>query len=244
MAGCGDGGRGDADAVAAEVVGHFLRSSRHAIFIEGIDASGKTRFARRVVASLRKAGKRARLVKADYFLIDRDKRIRNGASSWRSYLNSWFDFRRMREEILVPFFSNQDVKKEILVYSEARGKVDRPHRVSVARNDVLVVEGVFLSNSLLKKFPAYRVVMHVPFRISLERQVRREPRTRKISGPEAAFRWENWHLPAQKRYMARHKPESIADVVIDNSDYHSPCIAKMGGDALKRDLKVGGQIRA
>jgi len=205
----------------------FLDSGKRTIFIEGIDASGKTYFSRRIKKSLERRGLTSCIVGSDEFLVDRNARITNGVSSSDSYLTKWFDFERMRKEILVPFSLNGRLSRTISIYNEKSGLNDRQRRIHIAKDSILIVEGVFLSNNKLKSFPAFRILLLVPFELSMKRQLRREPSVRKISKSEALFRWNNWHLPAQKHYLASYQPQKIADSIIDNSDYNSPRIIKI-----------------
>jgi len=217
----------ESKTVESYVVMQFLASGKKAVLVEGIDAAGKTWFSKKIKHELNKYGLRSCIVGVDEFLADRNSRIVNGVSSWHKYLNTWFDINRLHREILLPFSSCQEMNKNVAVYNEKSGISDKIRKIKISNENVLILEGVFLSRGILRSFPAFRVLLEVPFGLSEKRQLRREPIVRNISKDEALNRWMKWHLPAQKYYLSHWKPRNLADIVIDNSDYHSPKIIKM-----------------
>jgi uridine kinase len=199
-----------------DVVDSFLKSGRKAIFVEGIDASGKTYFANALKDELEVHGEKGIVIGLDEFLQDENKRIVDGISSAKLYFESWFDFKRLQNEVLAPFFTGAEIEKELITYDELTKK--RSSRtLRIKDNEILVLEGVFLSNELLRNYPAFRIYLEVPYELSLERQLLREPIVRKLAKQEIIFRWENWHLPAQETYLKRFRPKENADMVINNS---------------------------
>jgi len=207
------------------VTEQFVHSKKNIIFVEGIDASGKTCFALNLKNHLNNSGIKSKILSVDDFLTDETKRIIKGKSSWQSYLNDWFDLASV-ENLISAFIENGKLNQEYLAFDTKTKKRDKKKRINIEKPAVLIVEGVFLSKKEFSGFPAFRIFLEVSFEESLKRQLKREPKIRKISEKEAQNRWVNWHLPAQKEYFSIFKPKENSDVVINNSDYKNPVIEK------------------
>ncbi|MDO8648011.1 MAG: hypothetical protein Q7R70_06400 [Candidatus Diapherotrites archaeon] len=212
------------DSIMTMVVNSFLKSGKTIIFVDGIDASGKTYFARNLKKSLYSKAIKSTQLRVDDFLKTETKRIRNGKSSWKAYYSQWFDFITIKK-ILTTFIQKGKLEKESLIFNNKTKK--KKEKIQVKKESILIVEGVFLSKKEFSKIPAFRIFLDIPFSCSFERQLKREPIVRKISRKEVIFRWNHWHKPAQQWYLRKNHPKKAANLVINNANYNHPKLIKV-----------------
>lgn len=90
---------------------------------------------------------------------------------------------------------------------------------------VLVFDGVFLLRPELADCWELSVHLSIPPELSIQRGIERD--SLPMGGDqEAENRYRRRYLPGQAFYDAEVSPTSIADVVIDNSDFENPTIVK------------------
>jgi uridine kinase len=90
---------------------------------------------------------------------------------------------------------------------------------------VLVFDGVFLLRPELADCWELSVYVVVPPEVSIQRGIERDS-VLMGGDQEAANHYHRRYLPGQALYDAEVSPTSIADVVVDNSDFEKPVIKK------------------
>ena len=90
---------------------------------------------------------------------------------------------------------------------------------------VLVFDGVFLLRPELVGCWELSVYVEVPPGVSAQRGIERDS-TLMGGRREASNRYLRRYLPGKALYHAEMSPGSIADVVVDNSDFEIPSITK------------------
>jgi uridine kinase len=206
---------------------------RQVITVGGIDGSGKSSFARRLVAAFRAQGLGALLLHVDDFRRKMDWKG-GGRAEHVIYGEDYFDFDAI-ERCLAAFRAGApsflrtvfDTKTEDLA-----GEFEVP----LAGLDVVVVEGVFMMR-LPSTSEHFRVWMETSFPTGKQRIIERgDPPWR--SREEWHYRIENRYFPAQRDYLAGLDPVGTADVVIDNEDYRAPRLIRADLGRLDPTLRA------
>jgi putative hydrolase of the HAD superfamily len=189
------------------------------VFITGRDASGKTHFALGLAAHLAKSGRHVQLVHVDDFHHEKAIRYAGTDTEATKYYYQSFDNQLLVDRVLQPLRAagELDVWLELIdLHTDQR--ILRRH-LQVARNSIVIVEGVFLFRPELLPFSDVRISLQVPLHVSLARA---KARDLPVFGPGIIEKHVRKYLLAQLVYEKQCKPENIADFVVENSDYESP----------------------
>ena len=153
----------------------------------------------------------------------REVRLRRGAESAEGYYRDSFDSGALVRECLGPFASGAcRVRTASFDYRTDRG-VDIQQEV--ARDAVLLFDGVFLLRPELRAHWDLRVYLHVPESVTLTRAVQRDVQ---LFGSEEDVRrrYEHRYLPGQALYRQEAAPLDYADVLLDNTHPVDPVVVR------------------
>jgi uridine kinase len=186
--------------------------TRHVLGIDGIDGSGKSTFARRLVAEVQRLGGSPTVIHVDDFRRPVDW-SRTDRPEPDLYYDEYYDF-PLLDRCLQGFLGGAT---EALVprFDAAAARVDGTARLDL-RGDLAVVEGVFPLRCAAVRDGALiylRTTTELARRRILERDQRRG-RTRE----DVEHRIDCRYFPGQRRYHGQYDPERTARVVIDNED--------------------------
>jgi uridine kinase len=172
---------------------------RSVIAVEGIDGSGKSRFAANLASELEGAGHQARLIHVDDFRRTLDFSGLAPADESSLYYDHYFDFS----------------KAGAVVVSQLAGPPD---------GAIAILEGVM---ALRAKLPAGTplVVLEVSPEEARRRIVARD-QAKGRTPEEIAARIDRRYFPAHARYLAAFDPLGRADVVVDNEDWERPRVVR------------------
>ena len=88
-------------------------------------------------------------------------------------------------------------------------------------DSVLIFDGMFLHRAELQKVWDFSIFLTVPFSISIPRGASRGPGW---GSPDPAAESNRRYIEGQKLYLSECQPESLATVVVNNSDLAAPYI--------------------
>lgn len=202
------------------------------VAFDGPDVAGKTTLASAVAEQLARPGLCA---SADGWHNPRDVRLRRGAESPYGYYRDSFDLDALQRDLLTPFANGApDVRPARYDHQHEQSVQER---TAVAPNAALLFDGVFLLRPELASTWDLAVYLHVPEEVTLDRAVVRD---RHLFGDEAAVRhrYDRRYLPGQALYRDDAKPQEVADVLIDNSDWSDPVVLRWPSD------RSGGPVAA
>ena len=136
-----------------------------------------------------------------------------------------FDLDHLRWELLDPLgpAGSHEYRLARFDYRTDRG-VDEGTKQAIEPS-VLVFDGVFLLRPELAGCWELSVYVAVPPEVSFQRGLERDSLLMGAD-QEAADRYLHRYLPGQALYEAEISPASIADVVVENSDFQNPVIMK------------------
>lgn len=192
--------------------------SRTLVTVDGVDGSGKSVFARRLVAAL---GPSARLLAVDDF-----RRPVDWARGDRPEIDLYYDERYDLDALdaCARAFLSGEPGCAYHGFDGAREVLGPLHPISFEGIQLLVVEGVFAARLATA---AHAVSLYID--ISLDESRRRvlARDTRKGRTPEEVQRrLSQRYLPAHARYQAAFRPSERATLVIDNNDVDRPRVVR------------------
>lgn len=202
-----------------------MTASRALITIDGVDGSGKSVLARRLIAAL---GSRALAL-----AVDDVRRPIDWTRTDRSELDLYYDERYelpALDACLAAFVAGAP-SASYLGFDGAREALGPRHEISFAGVDHLIVEGIFIAR-LAHAENALRIFVELSAAEARRRvRVRDQRKGRTID--EVDRRIDQRYLPAFARYLAETDARDRATVVIDNEDAHAPRL-------IRTTLAAGG----
>jgi|GEM_PF-183818 len=117
-----------------------------------------------------------------------------------------FDWRRVRDQVLLPLSRNQPGRYQR--YDWETDQLAEWH--DVPANSIVLVEGCYSLRRELTGFHNLRVWMETPRDLRLQRGLDRD-------GEESRPLCEQEWMPAEDRYVAEHRPNRSAELVVDGT---------------------------
>ena len=201
------------------------------ITIDGVDGSGKSTFADRLVAGLGRAGWPAVLFRVDDFRRPVDW-TRAGRDEAETYYRDYYALDLL--EVCLAAFQAHAPRVRIPRFDPRSERLNGDQEIPLDGAAIAVVEGVFP----LRVPSAARglvIYLDVPPEEARRRLIERDlarGRARAVIEHRLAARY----LPAQAEYHRTHAPERRADVVVDNRRPAAPASGPDAAVATRRDL--------
>jgi uridine kinase len=202
---------------------------RSLIAIDGIDGSGKSRFARSLAAGCEAEGEPEVFV----FRVDDFRRplsVPPGADEAAHYYDSYYDF-GLLDACLGAFLAGQP-GVTVPRFDPAREVVDGEQRLDFGRARLALCEGVFVLRAPTTA-AAPLIVLEVG-----EAEARRRILERDLGRGRARdvveHRMNNRYFPAQRLYRAACDPLRRADVLIDNARWDHPRVLRRSPRPMPR----------
>lgn len=204
--------------------------SRPIITVDGIDGSGKSTFARRLLPGLGALGRQPVVVRVDDFRVPLD--WAQGDEAMLYYLR-YFDLVSLAR--VIREFAGGIGELSIPSFDGLAGKRGLPRRIPLGERPVLILEGVFIRRIPVGPLAALHLYLDAPPEVARERLIRRDT-GRGRPRAEVEHRLDRRYLPGQERYHAECGPRDRASVIIDNSDYAHPRLRRSAASAEASSL--------
>lgn len=204
--------------VAQAILGRPRVKHAFVVAIDGVDGVGKTTFADQLAAALHERGVTVHRASIDDFHHPRAHRYRRGRRDPVGYLEDSFDhatFARLVLDPLQPGGAGRIRLRHHDLVSDAF--LDEP-LVTVAPQDVVVVDGVFLQSSALADRWDLTVFLDAPFEVTVRRAIDRDESESRHARDAAELLARERYVPGQRLYLERHDPIGRADIVVDATD--------------------------
>jgi len=205
-----------AEAIIRIDLRHHIR-----VAIDGPDAAGKTTLGDELAALIQATGRPVIRASVDGFHRPRVARLTRGTESPEGYYRDSFDYPALHEVLLTPLGPGGHRRYRRAVFDHPTDS-PLPYATEYAPHDaVLLFDGVFLLRPELIDAWDFRIFVTVPFEETVRRAVLRD---RDLFGSEAIVRqrYAERYLPGQRIYLEEVRPESLADVMVDNADPQAP----------------------
>lgn len=194
------------------------------VAINGIEGTGKTVFAVKLTKHLISKNTNAIHVSIDGFHNNKDTRYRQGRNSAKGYYEDSYDEIAFVEKVLKssqlanPHYTTaiHDLKTDQYLDIEP---------TNIEATTVLITDGAYLFKPHYRQHWDLRIYLKTSFEIAMGRGVKRDKDL--LGGFELARdKYERRYHKASRIYQTENDPEAIADIVIDNSDFHNLKIMK------------------
>tara|TARA_B100000212_G_scaffold126127_1_gene94559 strand:+ start:2049 stop:2732 length:684 start_codon:yes stop_codon:yes gene_type:complete len=189
--------------------------------IDGMSASGKTRLADELAETLRTMKRSVFRTGLDGFHNPPEIRHRRGPLSIEGYIEDSFDYRSVREEVLVPLGpdGNGQFREKNFDYRTEHREQTSP--TQVRPDSILLFEGVMLFNEELVNCFDYRILVECS-----EEEIMKRARIRDLEHFQSLNLLEEKYsqrfLPGQRMYLSKNQPNQRADAILGNDDWNSP----------------------
>jgi uridine kinase len=168
--------------------------------VDGRGGAGKSCWAAVLAQALRPLA--VSVVHMDDFFLPRAQRPQEEPKP----IGGDFDWRRLRDEVLLPLRSGRPAR--YARYDWPRDALTET--LVVAPEDIVIVEGVYATRRELTGLYDLRVWVDCSRAVRLARGLERD-------GEEARSLWEREWMPAEDRYVRKHRPEQRTDAVVDGN---------------------------
>jgi uridine kinase len=205
-----------ADLIVALKMLHPLR-----VAIDGVDAAGKTTLANELVAPVKAHGRQVIRASIDGFHRPRAERYQRGTDSPEGYYYDSFDYAALRAALLDPLGPNGNRAYRRAAFDFRTDTPVLEPTLHAPTDAVLLFEGVFLFRPELNDCWDYRIFVHVDFEVAVNRAARRD---QALFGTDDEVRSRYWkrYVPGQHIYLQAVRPQTLADVVVENNDPAKP----------------------
>ncbi len=204
--------------------------SRPIITVDGIDGSGKSTFARRLLPGLVALGRQPVLVRVDDFRVPLD--WTQGDEATLYYLR-YFDLVTLAR--VIREFAGGIGELGIPSFDGMAGTRGLPRRIPLGERPVLIIEGVFIRRIPVGAVAALHLYLDAPAEVARQRLIRRDTGRGRPRG-EVEHRLDQRYLPGQQRYHEECGPRDRASVIIDNADHSHPMLRRSAASAESSTL--------
>lgn len=209
----------------AEEILNIQKVSPVLVWIDGVDASGKTSLAKELVDYFKRLNHNVISSSIDDFHNPREVRYRRGENSSEWYYYDSFNNKAVADILLNPLSSESLEYKTAFFDYRVDSEVDSPIQ-KAEKNSILIMEWIFLFRPELIKYWDLKIFVDVDFKFTLERAIKRATDRNYIgSEQEVIDKYNKRYIPWQRLYFKEAKPKENADIVVDNTDFESPVIA-------------------
>lgn len=168
--------------------------------VDGHSGAGKSTFAAALAARIV-----ATLVPGDDFYRVMDDEVRARLSAHEG-IGRYFDWERMRDEVLVPLLAGRDARYRLFDWDSGL-LAETP--ITLPRAPLVVLDGVYTSRPELARFLHLSVLVEAPADVRRKRQVTRG------DSPDWLRRWEE----AERLFFAQLRPVESFDLVVSGNEY-------------------------
>lgn len=187
--------------------------SAYVIGINGVDTSGKTKFAAGLNSYLIDRGYKTALIHMDDFHNQLSVRSK-GSNEIDSYINNAFNLGLIEKELLNQIKNGLLIDKELLLLDLDSDKFTNKKHYKIDNDTVVILEGVLLYREPIERYIDYKVFLDISFEEVLKRaKLRDVPRY----GVEFLERYKNKYIPIQQKYIDTYMPKQKSNIIIDNS---------------------------
>lgn len=194
------------------------------VAINGIEGTGKTVFAHKLTGFLNAGSINGIHVSIDGFHYNKEKRHRQGRDSAKGYYEDSYDENSFVEMVLKssqtenPNYTPATHDLETDEYLEQKS-------IPIHKDAVLITDGSYLFKQSYRDHWDLKIYLKTSFEIAMERGISRDMNL--LGGiKEAKEKYEQRYHRASENYISEYDPESIADIVFENSDFNDLRILK------------------
>jgi uridine kinase len=190
---------------------------RAIVAVDGVDGSGKTRFADELAPLIENAGRPVVRAGVDGFHNPRAVRYRRGKSDPEGFFRDSYNYDSLRRHLLDPFRQGA-AWVDVARFDHRTDREIVSARRAAEPSAILLLDGIFLHRDELHGLWDYSIFLAVPFTVSYARMAERDG-----SDPDPPAPENRRYYEGQNIYFRACQPQKRATVVIDNSRLEAPC---------------------
>ncbi len=190
-------------ALAAELMAMPRQQSTLLVGVDGAGGAGKSTFARLLKAAFASLADDTMIVHMDDFFFPTSRQNELAADG---FVDGTIDWKRLLEQVLVPIKEERPGRYQR--YDWPSRTLQEWHIVGVG--GIVIVEGIRALRRELAPIYDQGVWITCPRSVRLDRGIARD-------GEKARRRWELDWMPAEDRYIEQHRPQDVAELVVDGS---------------------------
>ncbi|REJ04266.1 uridine kinase [Microbacterium bovistercoris] len=202
-------------AELAEAVEGAVGSGR-LVAIDGVDGSGKTRFAANLAERISRP---VIVIHADDFLNPSRIRHARGRHSEVGFWEDTYDYGALRRDVLEPLGRGGDGWYRPVAYDSATDEPMVGELLHADPSALVLLEGMFLLRDELTGCWDASIHLDVPFSVTAARMAVRDGSHADPEHPSMRR-----YVGGQRLYFAAAQPRERADFVVDNSDFERPVL--------------------
>lgn len=188
--------------------------------VNGIDTSGKTKFAEALGKFLLSRKHKIQVINLDDFHNPKEIRY-SGDNQAENYYNKSFDIKTIINKLLIPIHRKSEFNIELDTLNLQTDKYETKKSYAFDKDTIVIFEGVFLFRKELSPFIDYKIFIEIPLKESKNRAIARDV---PLYGEEVMKKYDEKYLPAQIKYIKEFPPSEIADMIIENTNWEKPVI--------------------
>jgi uridine kinase len=215
-----------ADMICGVRLPENMRSHPVRVAIDGVDASGKTTLADRLVPLIEKHHIPVIRATIDGFHNPQQIRYQRGVESPEGYYYDSFNYEVLKRDLLIPLGPDGDRCCRLAVFNWEDDVPSDGAWYKAPKNAVLLFDGVFLLRPELIQYWDFSIFLAVDFCISVSRAVQRDIASgdQKWNADILQMRYKRRYVPGQQLYLREAMPQEQASIIVDNNDYQNPSI--------------------
>lgn len=187
------------------------------IGFDGLDGSGKTHLVVRELApALKDMGASVQIARGDWSIVPKAERAAD-PKTYSCYFN-WFRYRERFAPLLDLLSSGISFTGELTgLYDSDSGIADAVFPLDVKEDTIVLAEGLFMNNPIIRKYLDALVFVNIEPRLSLERQIVRDTAEKGRSREEVEDLVNRVFMPAHRLYHKLFSPLLNCDMVFNNN---------------------------
>ena len=194
------------------------------IAINGIQGTGKTVFAEKLTNHLNLEKIKTIQVSIDGFHFNKKKRYKQGRHSAKGYYEDSYNELAFIEKVLES--SQSDFPNyTIATHNLKTDKYLNLEPIELENNSVLITDGAYLFKPNYRDYWDFKIYLKTNFETAMNRGIKRDKNSLE-DFETIKERYEKRYHKASRIYLTENRPEEIADIVIDNSDFDNLRIIK------------------
>lgn len=200
-----------------QVLEYVLNSMAKLIAIDGVDAAGKTTFAKELAENLRAINKEVLVVSIDNFHQSKSFRYQRGENSAEGYYYDSYQYDVFIRNCIEPY--KNGLKSILTKCFDLEKDCESIEYGSFDSETILIIEGIFLHRAELYKIWDYSIYLDVSAYVSWDRNLKRSLESNpNLDIEKYKLRFHKRYKAGQELYSEKCRPKQRTSIVINKNN--------------------------
>jgi uridine kinase len=152
------------------------------------------------------------------------------------YLQDYYNYPLHKEYLQDPLEPGGNLRYKKSIYNfKVEQQTNEGFQVA-AEDSILLFDGIFLLNDILRDYWDYKIYVDTSFEITLKRAIARDSEL--FGGTDEVVKlYRRRYIPGHEMYLSTFDPFNVSDIVLKNDDYVNPTINKLSNIHFNQILK-------